>query len=795
MVELDFSFKGKSTKEILLILKKEGYFLQGYISPTKLVVSKNPLHRNLKQSKNNLRLNNHVKRRIPLQDGNQFVIHSTAPIHQLQLYLETALHTKVKLFSFKHKLSYTALLTVPGHLTNTTISILADYSEILWFDFYTSYKHHLQYAIAVVGGYQVAKDEDTQLLTGKGITIAIADTGIDTNNCFAHGAEKKIDRLFTFTGSNEEFISNSLQHLPLSPNRLIAEISFKFYDGLKVFETDTEDEPDGHGEHVFSIAAGDNTDCQNMQTKIKSDAKIMFVDLSKTPPKNSTAEGSLLTPYTFTPVLEMVYASGAKIFTNSWGAAVPYYTYLAMEIDQFVYFHNDLLVLFANGNNGPAKGSVSSPATFKNGLSIGASENAHISFLFMNESNFDSKFIKGVNWTGGAEQNLADFSSRGPTRDGRIKPDFVAPGEWILGARAGSKDKLLYMRGTSQATPLVARFASKLLQILPDKSTASLVKVFFAVLSHNLTGRASRYTYDRNSKYYVGTKIKGALTENDQGWGAILFPEQLLHLVGYKDHVAINNYDVHSYCFRVKEASKVNFALSWVDPPAIPYASKVLINDLNLRVETPGSIYLGNNHEDTLHNLEKTTVMVYYNEILRVTVSTPSRVAVLPPVEHQEYAFAFSPSNILLEIPCEYNCSKSDPEHRCEVTIPGTNEVLVGARQCVNGKLSEQCYMPCAAKNFYVKDGNCSCLYNRLCTAGKDNGFAISYCDKNVYDEKCTEERLPRYKNNYNDHVGKVRQLLTTQNTVTNKIPMVIVATCWILTFLMALAFTFLKRK
>lgn len=55
------------------------------------------------------------------------------------------------------------------------------------------------------------------------------------------------------------------------------------------------------------------------------------------------------------------------------------------------------------------------------------------------------------------------FSSRGPTADGRMKPDLVAPGENILSARhtwlpqaANVRDLYVEMSGTSMATPHVS---------------------------------------------------------------------------------------------------------------------------------------------------------------------------------------------------------------------------------------------------------------------------------------------------------------------------------------------------
>src|SRR4029079_8934112 len=59
--------------------------------------------------------------------------------------------------------------------------------------------------------------------------------------------------------------------------------------------------------------------------------------------------------------------------------------------------------------------------------------------------------------------SMAEFSSRGPCEDGRIKPDVVAPGSWIASLRSiyanddfawwPISDNYFYMGGTSQAGP------------------------------------------------------------------------------------------------------------------------------------------------------------------------------------------------------------------------------------------------------------------------------------------------------------------------------------------------------
>ena len=83
-------------------------------------------------------------------------------------------------------------------------------------------------------------------------------------------------------------------------------------------------------------------------------------------------------------LFQQAYNAGARVHSNSWGsAAAGDYTTDSANVDNFVWNHRDMLITFSAGNEGIDANSdgvidnesIGSPATAKNVLTVGASEN------------------------------------------------------------------------------------------------------------------------------------------------------------------------------------------------------------------------------------------------------------------------------------------------------------------------------------------------------------------------------------------------------------------------------------
>lgn len=115
-----------------------------------------------------------------------------------------------------------------------------------------------------------------------------------------------------------------------------------------------------------------------------------------------------------------------------------------------------ITVVVAAGNEGPSARTTGSPSTANSAISVGAiADPIHMrvfwDFNFFPQNSGQHLFVSDV-------PQIAYFSSRGGTADGRVKPQISAPGTFILAALISEEDPngIGFSSGTSMATPGVA---------------------------------------------------------------------------------------------------------------------------------------------------------------------------------------------------------------------------------------------------------------------------------------------------------------------------------------------------
>lgn len=257
--------------------------------------------------------------------------------------------------------------------------------------------------------------------TGRGVTVAVLDTGVDATFPDLAG---RIAETQNFSSS------------PDSVDRV------------------------GHGTFVASQIAGSGADADGERRGVAFGSRLI---IGKVLGDDGTGEESGI-------IAGMQWAAPqARVINMSLGDPVPSdgTDALSEAVDQLTAADGVLFVIAA-GNAGPTEQSVGAPGAAADALTVGAVD---------------------------GNDALAPFSSRGPrTGDDAIKPEIVAPGVDIAGARAAGTSTGTILdshyvidSGTSMATPQVAGAAAILYQLHPDWSPAR-VKADLVATAHAATG-------------------------------------------------------------------------------------------------------------------------------------------------------------------------------------------------------------------------------------------------------------------------------------------------------------------
>lgn len=446
---------------------------------------------------------------------------------------------------------------IEGRIRVSRLRELIDSEAVAWVELAGKPRLYDAAAAQIVSGE--AEPTTTALhqlgFDGRGVTVAVADSGL-------HGGEG----------------------FPEHPD-LEDRITGYFYYGAL---SDASDEH-SHGTHVTGIVAGNGI-------LGEGDENGFLYGLGIAPKANIVAQrifdglGGYQPPASFAQLTSDAVRLGAEIGSNSWGDDTQgRYDISAMEFDALVRDADPdvagdqpYILEFSAGNAGAGAQTIGSPAVAKNVIATGASQNNRFDFIIYAEG----------------QETMADFSSRGPCEDGRIKPDVVAPGTWIASLKSSASsdenawspisENYLYQGGTSQAGPQVSGAAAVFVQYYRQThagATPSPALVKAALIN-------SAVDMD-------DTEGTDPIPNNDEGWGRIDLTEligsgRLYHFFDQTNLLKQAETFEHRFVLAAGE-DRLRLTLAYTDVPALPAAIPALVNDLDLEVVSPdGAVYRGN---------------------------------------------------------------------------------------------------------------------------------------------------------------------------------------------------------
>jgi hypothetical protein len=521
------------------------------------------------------------------------------------------------------------------------LDAIAQVLDVAWVQNFVVFEKHNQYGGGAIMGANIANasgyDGSTQI-------AAVADTGIGGG---------------TATTAHRDIPSSRVQAIQNFPGASGGCFQSIIDDG-------SVDVDSGHGTHVAgSVLSGGGLSGEGKG--VAPAAKLVFQSIENyavvagiCAALYGYTDGYYLTgiPDDLNTLFQQAYNAGARIHSNSWGsAAAGDYTLDSSNADKFVWNNRDMVITFSAGNEGidansdgvVDNDSIGSPATAKNVITIGASENdrqgnyqcdtslTYTSHDATYQSGQTCGSMSGQNllgtygqrWgadypanpiasdpTAGNQEQMASFSSRGPTDDGRIKPDVVAPGTWILSTyssqyqegygdpvnpRTGAyqsdgwgiayNEYYKYFGGTSMSNPL-AGGAATVVRDYYNKAksyttpSAALIK---ATLINSAVDLLDENNDGVNDNDYP-------VPNNFEGWGRINLVAATDGSIQYLDQkTGLATNGVSTSQVNVTTSGPLKLTVVWSDYQSTETATANLVNDLDLVVTSPsGTVYRGN---------------------------------------------------------------------------------------------------------------------------------------------------------------------------------------------------------
>src|SRR3954452_4646944 len=233
----------------------------------------------------------------------------------------------------------------------------------------------------------------------------------------------------------------------------------------------------GHGTHMAGVIAGDGTTSFGAYEGAAPEARLVSVKVAGWDGATDVS--------TVIAALQWVVSNRARfnirVVNLSWGTdASRGYGVDPLERAVERAWGAGLGVVVSAGNQGPAPGTVTKPADDPYVITVGAADTNGTATRLDDE--------------------VASFSSAGPTADGRAKPDVLAPGVSIVSDRAPGATvdafrpaarlgaTMFKGSGTSQASAVVAGVAARMLDVDPTLTNDEVKGVLAATADPRLAG-------------------------------------------------------------------------------------------------------------------------------------------------------------------------------------------------------------------------------------------------------------------------------------------------------------------
>lgn len=262
---------------------------------------------------------------------------------------------------------------------------------------------------------------------------------------------------------------------------------------------------------------------------------------------------------------------------------------------------------------------------------------------------------------------IANFSSFGPTDDGRIKPDLMANGTNVFSLGAASDSATFTTQGTSMSTPAVTGMVALLLEEAGNQGlplSAAAVKAVLIQTAQDVTVGQATVGPDFATGWGIAD-IQAAVDLLRQPGGPGVAQETLS---------AAGVAGTYSQAFLVPAGlPELHMTLVWTDPagnPLAPQNQAKLVNDLDLRLISPtgtvvqpwtlnpgapGNAAVRNGGDDAVNNVEQVSVLSPAAGVWQIQVSAkaasfagPQNFAVAGLLTPSSGPFMTDPADIML---------------------------------------------------------------------------------------------------------------------------------------------------